>query len=219
MARVKPIAINYAIFVNPFATYVVKTAQIHSWWYEEIAWIVPAQRNSSLPHAYISVLNEWSQLVLPTVPNFRLGSGSGANPEPDSCNRFYHMRTRTIAIGPVLAPKSRHFNPTNLVPIEYLSSHRIMTWSICRFCSISRSFTSSFQICDPTNIRLVAIKSPLISHQIWHYFAAIQLTFVALQIWIREVKELLKLNNLHLNHVTFRSELNHSLADKVLSKL
>jgi len=127
MARVKPIAINYAIFVNPFATYVVKTAQIHSWWYEEIAWIVPAQRNSSLPHAYISVLNEWSQLVLPTVPNFRLGSGSGANPEPDSCNRFYHMRTRTIAIGPVLAPKSRHFNPTNLVPIEYLSSHRIMT--------------------------------------------------------------------------------------------
>jgi len=32
MARVKPIAIKYAMFVNPFATNAVKTAQIHSWW-------------------------------------------------------------------------------------------------------------------------------------------------------------------------------------------
>jgi hypothetical protein len=61
MARVKPIAMNYAMFVNPFATNAVKTAQIHSWWYEEIARIDPAQRNSDPPRAYISVVNELSQ--------------------------------------------------------------------------------------------------------------------------------------------------------------
>jgi len=61
MARVKSIAINYAMFVNPFATNAVKTAQIHSWWYEEIARIGPAHRNSDHPCAYISVVNELSQ--------------------------------------------------------------------------------------------------------------------------------------------------------------
>jgi len=61
MARVKHIAIDYVMFVNPFATNAVKTAQIHSWWYEEIARIDPAQRNSDPPRAYISVLNELSQ--------------------------------------------------------------------------------------------------------------------------------------------------------------
>jgi hypothetical protein len=61
MARVKPIAINYAMFVNPFATNGVKTAQIHSWWYEEITRIDPAQRNSDPPRAYVSVINELSQ--------------------------------------------------------------------------------------------------------------------------------------------------------------
>jgi len=67
MARVKPIAINYAVFVNPFATNEVKTAQIHSWWYEEIASIVPAQRNSDPPRAYISVVNELSQRLFSSL--------------------------------------------------------------------------------------------------------------------------------------------------------
>jgi len=61
MAGVNPIAINYAIFVNPFATNAVKTAHIHSWWYKEIATIDPAQRNADPPRAYISVVNELSQ--------------------------------------------------------------------------------------------------------------------------------------------------------------
>jgi hypothetical protein len=61
MARVKPILINFAMFVNRFATTTVKIAQIHSWWYEELARIDPAQRNSDLPCAYISVVNELSQ--------------------------------------------------------------------------------------------------------------------------------------------------------------
>jgi len=53
MARGKPIAIDYAMFVNSFARNVVKTTQIHSWWYEDITWIDPAQRNSDVPRAYI----------------------------------------------------------------------------------------------------------------------------------------------------------------------
>jgi len=63
MACVKPIAINSVMLVNPFATNAVKTAQIHSWWYEEIARIDPAQRNSDPPRTYISVVNELSQLL------------------------------------------------------------------------------------------------------------------------------------------------------------
>jgi len=37
MAQMKPIAINYVMFVNPFAMNAVRTTQIHSWQYEEIA--------------------------------------------------------------------------------------------------------------------------------------------------------------------------------------
>jgi hypothetical protein len=33
MVCVKPVTINYAMFVNTFATNAVKTAQIHRWWY------------------------------------------------------------------------------------------------------------------------------------------------------------------------------------------
>jgi len=61
MARVKPLAINYAMFVNPFATNAMKTAQIHSWRYEEIARIDPAHGNSNPPRAYISMVNELSR--------------------------------------------------------------------------------------------------------------------------------------------------------------
>jgi len=67
MARVKPIAINYVMFVNPFATKVEKTDQIHSWWYEEIASIDPAQTNSDPPCAYFSVVNELSQQLFSSL--------------------------------------------------------------------------------------------------------------------------------------------------------
>jgi len=61
MEHVKPIVINYTIVVNPFATNVVNTTQIHSRQYEKIARIDPAQRNSDPPHAYNSVVNKSSQ--------------------------------------------------------------------------------------------------------------------------------------------------------------
>jgi len=59
--RVKPLAINHTMFVNPIAMNAVKTAQIHSWWYEEIASIDPCQRNSDPPCAYIAVVKGSSQ--------------------------------------------------------------------------------------------------------------------------------------------------------------
>jgi len=61
MARMKPIAIKCAMLVNPFVINVVKTVQIQSCWYEEIARIDPAPRNSDSPGAYISAVNESSQ--------------------------------------------------------------------------------------------------------------------------------------------------------------
>jgi hypothetical protein len=60
MECVQLIAINYAMFVNPFVTNAVKTAQIHRCWYEEISRIDPAQRNSDPPRTYIAVVNELS---------------------------------------------------------------------------------------------------------------------------------------------------------------
>jgi hypothetical protein len=69
------------------------------------------------------------------------------------------MKTWTIAIGPVLPPKTEHFNLRTLAPIKYLSSDSIVTRSICRLCRINRSCTSRFHICNPTNIRLVATKT------------------------------------------------------------
>ena len=67
MARVKPIAIKYVMIVNPFSTDAVKTAQIHSWWYEEFARIDPAQRNSDPPRVYISVVNESSHRLFSSL--------------------------------------------------------------------------------------------------------------------------------------------------------
>ena len=67
MACVKPRAINYVIFANPFATNAVKTTQIHGWWYEEIARSDPAQRNSDPPRVYISVVNKLSQQLFSSL--------------------------------------------------------------------------------------------------------------------------------------------------------
>jgi len=89
------------------------------------------------------------QLVLAMGPNSRIGSGSGSNPEPNRCNGFPH--------------KTRHFNITTLPPIKYLSSDRIMIWSVRRSCSSNLCFTSRSQICDLTNIRWVAMENPRIS--------------------------------------------------------
>jgi hypothetical protein len=48
--------------------------------------------------------------------------------------------------------------PTTWAPIKFLSSDRIMTWWIRRLSNCMSSCTSSNQICDPTDIRRVAVK-------------------------------------------------------------
>jgi len=92
----------------------------------------------------------WSfWVVLATVPTRYKGSRSGLESEPNRCNRFYHTKTQTVAIGPELPPNSRHFNLTTLSPMKYLSSDRIVTWSICS-CAV-----------------LAALSPPTIRFAIW----------------------------------------------------
>jgi len=154
--------------------------------------------------------------VLATVPNSCNVSGLGLEPGLNCCNGSYHTKTRTVAIGPVLPPKTPHFNSTTMAPIQYFSSDRIMTWSICRLCRFSRSFTSRLQIGDATNIRWVAIETPQITHTICTYFTTTKRISVGLQIWMQEVNELLKLQNLRVDHVTIWSAFKYLIRAKVV---
>jgi len=158
----------------------------------------------SLLHSQVSAFAGISLelgLVLATGPNSRFDSRSGSNPEPDRCNRF--------------PPKTRHFKSPILAPIKYLSSDRILTWSVHRLCSFSPSFPSRSQICDPTSIRWVAIENPHFSAEISPYFTAIQRILAQSQIYQWEAKEGLKLHNLRTDHVTIRSELRYVIGGKV----
>jgi len=65
-------------------------------------------------------------LVLATGPNSRVGSGSGSTRNRTVATGLTTPKTRPIGNGPVLPPKSRHFNITTLPPIKYLSSDRIV---------------------------------------------------------------------------------------------
>jgi hypothetical protein len=55
---------------------------------------------------------------LPSRISISKGSGLGFEPEPNCGNRSYHTKTRTVAIGPVLPPKTRHFNFTIMAAIK-----------------------------------------------------------------------------------------------------
>ena len=70
MACVQPIVSNYAMFVNPFATNVVKAAQIQCLWHAEFVRIDAAQRNSNPPLDYISAVNESSQPLFSSLTLF-----------------------------------------------------------------------------------------------------------------------------------------------------
>jgi len=94
-----------------------------------------------------------------------------------------------------------------------------MTWSVHRFCSSSRSFTSRFQICHPTNIHWVPIQNPLFSLNVCPYITATQWISVRSQIWKREMKERLQLHNLHIDHVTIQAELHYFMPSKVVGTM
>jgi len=152
--------------------------------------------------------------VLATGPNCRVGSWSSSTRTWTVARGLTTRKTQTIGNGAVLPPKTRHFKFTILASIRYLSSDRITTWSGHRFCSFSRSITSRFQICDPRSIRWVAIENPPISLKISHYFTTTQRISVRLQIWMLEVKEGLKLNNLRIDYVMIQSKLQYLIGAK-----
>jgi len=134
-------------------------------------------------------------------------------------NGFYHVKTRTVAVGPALPPKTRPFDLTTFAPIKDPSSDCIVTRSVKRLCITGRTVTSQFQNRDAKNICCVAIENLRISHQIWRYFTVTQPILVAPQFWIREVKELRKLHNLRTDHVMIRSEPKNLIEAKELQKL
>ena len=152
--------------------------------------------------------------MLATGPNSRVGSGSGSTQNRTVATVLTTQKTRPTGNGPVLPPKTRHFNITTLPPIKYLSSDRIMTWSVCRLCSSTRSFTSRSQIFDPTNIRWVAIEYPLISLKMGPFFTATQRISVESQIGQREVKERPELQILRTDHVMIQWELKYLIGGK-----
>jgi len=114
--------------------------------------------------------------ALPRAPNATVSNGSGLRLglELNRLTGFYHMKSRIIAIGPVLAPQTRHLNRIMLSAIKYLSSDLIVTWSISPLCSFGRSFTCRLQICDLTNTHGFAIKNPGSWLRICPYFRATQ---------------------------------------------
>ena len=136
------------------------------------------------------------------------------HPKPDRGNGSYHTKNPAHWKWAGFPPKTRHFKFTSLAPVKYLSSDRIMTWSVRRLCSFSCSFTSRCPICDQTSIRWVAIENPPISGKISLNFTAIRRILVLSQIWPREVTEQLKLHNLRTDHVMIRSQFKYLIGVK-----
>ena len=90
-----------------------------------------------------------------------------------------------------------------------------MTWSVPTLCSVSRSVTSRCQICDRTDIPGVANENLRIWLKILCYLTAIQQIVVRLQIWMREVEQLVKLHNLYIHQVMVCCDLRFLFEAKV----
>ena len=144
--------------------------------------------------------------MLATATNSQVGSGFGSTWNRTIATGLTTRKTRTVRNGALLPPKTWHFKSTIFAPIKYLSSDRIMTWSLRRLTSFSPSLTSRIQICDRTNDRWGAIENPRNSLKKRLYFTATQQISVQSQIWMRVMEEGLKLHNLRTDHVTIRSE-------------
>ena len=125
-----------------------------------------------------------------------------------------HEKPGPLPFGPVSTSKPGLCEPRCFAPIKYFSSDRIMTWCICRLCSFSRYLISGFQICDPTNIRWVAIENPWMSVKIYAYFTATRQISARSQFSKQEVKDRLELHNLRIHHVMIRSELEYLIRAK-----
>jgi len=155
------------------------------------------------------VIRHGMWLVLAIGPNSQVGSGSSSTRNRTAAMVLTIPKTRTVGNRPVLPSKTRQFKFTILAPIKYLSSDCMMTSSVHRLCSFSRSFTSRSQICDRRNICSVAIENLRILLNKWCYFTPSQRILVRLQIWDREVKAAQMLHILRIHHVMKRRDLRH----------
>ena len=149
-------------------------------------------------------------------PNSPVSSGFGSTQNRTVATGLTTLSTRTVGNGAVLPTKTRHFMCTILAPIKYLSSERIMTWSVRKLTSVTPSFTSRIQICDRTNDRGGAIENPRNSLNNRLYFTATQPISVRSQIRMQEVKEGLKLHNLRTDHDMIRSEVIYLIGTKAV---
>jgi len=142
------------------------------------------------------------------VWNWTGWSSPGCYPE----NRGTHRVRGRVGTG----PRFHITVPSTFAQIKYLSSDRIVTWSVRRLCSISPSFASHCPICDWSNFRWIAVKEGDISAEKCGFSIATQRILVRSQMWQREVKEGLKLHNLRTDHVTVRSELIYLVRAKIV---
>jgi len=149
-------------------------------------------------------------LVLATVLGYpaavrvwnRTGCSSpGCYPE----NRGTHRVRGRVGTGPRF-----HFTVlTTLAAIKYLSSDRIVTWSIREMCRLMTYFISHSQICDRISIHRVAVKLSPKSRQNDRVFIPTPWQLVRLQIGEQEMKEGMKLHISRIDYVTIRSELKY----------
>jgi hypothetical protein len=149
-------------------------------------------------------------IVLATVPGYpaavrvwnRTGCSSpGCYPE----NRGTHRVRGRVGTGPRF-----HFTVlTTLAPIKYLSSDRIVTWSIREMCRLMPYFISRSQICDRISMHRVAVKLSPKSRQNDRVFIPTPWQLVRLQIGEQEMKEGMKLHISRIDYVTIWSELKY----------
>jgi len=153
-----------------------------------------------------------AELVLSMVPTRWNSSGIGLELELNHCNGFQYRKTRTVSFGPFPYPNRQHLNLKSFALINCFSSDCIVTWSTCTMSSVRYTFISRSQMCDQTNICCDAFENPPIMRKMRAHFTATSRISVGLQIWIPEVKVLVKLQNVHIYHVLIRSELTYPIA-------
>jgi hypothetical protein len=57
LMQVRPLAMKWALFTNPFPTGEAKSAQIHTWWHEAMMEINPASCNVEPTQNYITMVS------------------------------------------------------------------------------------------------------------------------------------------------------------------
>ena len=199
-----------------------------------------------LPHVHIVLQGSpWILLILPWVYNLVFmiisfkssvldtssvsngsglpGFGPGQEPPSNRTGQVlagcYPDRTYTrgLLAGLELDRGSTFTVPATMALIKYLSSDRIMTWSVRRLCIFSCSFTSHCQICDQVNFRRVAVKKMPIFSENPGCSKGTQRIVVRFQIWQQEVKQRVEMHNLRTDHVMIQSELKYLIGAKVVN--